>query len=438
MLAIVAALGGRFQLLSRVQLDLSPDVLLDRARTIERQIGLPDPLDREWGFGRSPEYIAWLRRTASDTNPFARLRLPQPSALLFWYRSSPRYLVASGGRGYVNFSDPPITATGMVNMVLGADGKLYEFHLVPTQVESLSSPAPVPVDWQAFFDAAGLDRTRFTEATPDWTPRAYADARQAWTGTFALMPDVPVRVDVASHRGWPVYFQLSGPWARPSRMVEARPNESALIFALIQALLFPAFIAGAALLARRNVKRGKGDRRGATRVAVVVFALSMTAWLFRAHHLPEMGIAIDQFFAAAAAALFQAGLFWIFYLAVEPQIRKVWPRILITWSRLVGGSVRDPLVGRDLLVGTAAGLLLTIVTLLYQYVPLVLGRPEFEPVSSNLDPMLGPAALIGTLADQLAASIQNGMLGVLGLALFRMILRSTGAAFAASGCSRRS
>ena len=42
---------------------------------------------------------------------------------------------------------------------------------------------------------------------------------------------------------------------------------------------------------------------------------------------------------------------WLLYIALEPHLRRVWPETMIGWSRLLAGSVRDPLVGRDVLVG---------------------------------------------------------------------------------------
>jgi serine/threonine-protein kinase len=51
-----------------------------------------------------------------------------------------------------------------------------------------------------------------------------------------------------------------------------------------------------------------------------------------------------------------AVMVWVFYLAVEPYCRRSWPEILIPWARLLEGRWRDPLVGRDLLMGTAAGM----------------------------------------------------------------------------------
>ena len=430
MLILAAAVGQSSLLLARVPLEMSADVLENRARTFERTLGLgAGAVDRISGFGVNGEYLRWLGREGTAAG-YGQLGSGEPAALLYWYRSSPRLLVSDGRVGFPGYGDPPITLSGMVNMLLGSDGRLQEFHFVPAQVESLAEPAPTPVDWQVFFDAAALDRTRFTSVAPDWTPRSYADARQAWTGSLASMPDTPLRVDVASHRGWPVYFQITGPWARPSRMQAAVQSRSTQVFStVVNVIIVPAMIGGAALLARRNVRRGKGDRRGANRVAGFVLAVQVLSWLFRAHHVPDAGVQIDQFFGAIAFGLLQAGLFWIFYLAVEPQVRRVWPHILITWSRLVGGSVRDPLVGRDLLVGVAAGLLLTMLTLAHRHIATAMGGAELQPVITNLDALLGLPRFTSSLLNQVSNAIQNGMLAVLGLALLRMLLRRTWAAF---------
>lgn len=46
---------------------------------------------------------------------------------------------------------------------------------------------------------------------------------------------------------------------------------------------------------------------------------------------------------------------WVAYMALEPFLRRHWPSTMISWSRLLAGRIRDPLVGRDLLVGLLAG-----------------------------------------------------------------------------------
>jgi serine/threonine-protein kinase len=39
------------------------------------------------------------------------------------------------------------------------------------------------------------------------------------------------------------------------------------------------------------------------------------------------------------------------YLALEPYVRRRWPWRVVAWNRLLEGRFRDPLVGRDLLLG---------------------------------------------------------------------------------------
>jgi hypothetical protein len=112
---------------------------------------------------------------------------------------------------------------------------------------------------------------------------------------------------------------------------------------------------GGVLLARRNLRLGRGDRKGAFRVALYVFAMYSLARLFRADHVSvareEVWILIKVF----AYPCFWALQVWLLYIALEPLARRQWPQMLIAWKRLLSGRTRDPLVGREVLVGAAAG-----------------------------------------------------------------------------------
>ena len=48
---------------------------------------------------------------------------------------------------------------------------------------------------------------------------------------------------------------------------------------------------------------------------------------------------------------------WVLYLALEPYVRRYWPQAIISWTRVLGGRWRDPLVGRDVLYGVILGVL---------------------------------------------------------------------------------
>ena len=51
----------------------------------------------------------------------------------------------------------------------------------------------------------------------------------------------------------------------------------------------------------------------------------------------------------------------VIYLALDPFVRRKWPHISISWNRLLAGSVRDPLVGRHVLVGLVLGVCLQVI-----------------------------------------------------------------------------
>ena len=68
-----------------------------------------------------------------------------------------------------------------------------------------------PPDWNALFAAAGLDISKFQQATPMWAPLAASDMRQAWTGEWPGYKQRPLHVEAAAWHGRPVYFSLTGP-----------------------------------------------------------------------------------------------------------------------------------------------------------------------------------------------------------------------------------
>ena len=108
------------------------------------------------------------------------------------------------------------------------------------------------------------------------------------------------------------------------------------------------------LLAHRNLKRGRGDRKLAFRLASILAAMMMMHWLLAAHHVPESS-QLQIFFGGLYRSAFVFGLAGLMYLALEPYARKLWPRALISWVRLLNGRFRDPIVGRDVLVGCIQG-----------------------------------------------------------------------------------
>src|SRR5262249_11992649 len=149
-----------------------------------------------------------------------------------------------------------------------------------------------------------------------------------WTGS-----DRPLRVEAASWRGKPVFFQMIGPWTRPTRQQAAAVTSGAKIAQTLGLILFFLIPVGAAVLARRQYKQGKGDRAGASRLAAAIFLAQMSIWLCFGHFAPALE-AIPTVVLAVSTSLFFACLTWVLYMALEPFARKLWPQTLISWARL--------------------------------------------------------------------------------------------------------
>ena len=109
-------------------------------------------------------------------------------------------------------------------------------------------------------------------------------------------------------------------------------------------------------MGRRNLQLGRGDKRGAFRIAIFVFLVSVIGGLLGAHHVPDLGEELGLITLIVAYSLAPAALIWLVYIALEPHVRRRWPRLIISWSRLMAGNYRDPMVGRDLLIGGLLGL----------------------------------------------------------------------------------
>jgi hypothetical protein len=121
-------------------------------------------------------------------------------------------------------------------------------------------------------------------------------------------------------------------------------------------------------------------------------------------------------------ALVIGGLVWVLYLALEPYLRRNWPGTLISWTRLLSGRLRDPIVGRDLLIGACgASLVVVAVAFARTRLPVFFGAPPPMPIPDDHDVFLGLRFGIATLAQRAVVALAVGM----GMLLLRLGLRKT-------------
>jgi hypothetical protein len=418
--AFYPLVARRAQLVGLVPMDKPPEALEDRARDILHVLGhdVP-PADHAEGLSIDGDYLQFV--AARDKTPWRwdQLASGRPAVQRYWYRQSPRLMASTWVGGTVYWMTPPPLISGMAGVQLDMQGRLLGFYAVPPQLETEPVAASAP-DWSVLFAQARLDPARFRSVPPRWTPPFFSDARAAWEGTDAARPDLPLRIEAAGYRGRPVHFQMIAPWTRAERSVPfqwTRGQEASnrLGVVLVLGLLF-----GSMRLARENVTRGRGDRRGAIRLGLLTFVVMVARWAITAHHVPDM---IEELLIAIRGlgmALFLAACVWLLYLALEPYVRRSWPETLVSWTRVLGGRWRDAAVGRDLLVGACIGAVLELLVSLSRTVVLRrLGLPPAVPSSDEMDVLLGARYAIGALLLVLVVALTYG----LGLILLRVGLR---------------
>ena len=429
----VAVLSDRTLFVAKIPMDKGADALEDRARETLTRLGYTDrPADTARGFLVLQDYIFYVLRTDHSANRWDALSNAYFPSLRFWYRTSPRNLETLGAEWTPQFGDPPMTVSGMTSVVLDVQGHLTQFTMVTPQVDEAQGTSD-RMDWNRFFEAAGLDANTFKSTPSQWVPNGYADERKAWEGPMPGRPEITLRVEAAGYRGRPAFFQIVGPWTRRPR--EAPPGQTGrgiIRFGLF--LIVFALSIGGLLLARYNIRNGRGDRRGATRIALVLVGTMFVAWVLGARHwlepLTELGHFLEDF---AASQLLNAAIMWLIYVALEPYVRRYSPEILMSWSRLLGGRFRDPRVGRDILVGIAAGVVVALVRCALMLLPPLVGTAPPPPRGINLDFLLTTRHALSALLRMPPNALFNGMLITLSFALARMLVKRTWLAASISG-----
>ncbi|HVF67588.1 MAG TPA: serine/threonine-protein kinase [Pyrinomonadaceae bacterium] len=412
-------------LYNQVPLDKSPEVLRDHAAELTKRLGYAStPADSAYGMGVDDDYLNFIRDTDTSPARWEGLRAGRPASIYFWQRQSPRpFDVLNGER--VSEWRPARDLAGMTTVTLDTLGRLRSFYAVPTQTNTAPADAR-EFDWSILFAESGLDFSQFRAVAPAWaTPHAYT-SRAAWEGAYPERPEFKVRVEAAAYGGSPVFFELIDAWDKPPEQQGAY-TESARerLLSVILLTVFITVLVGSALLAWRNLRLGRGDRKGAARIAVFMLAVNFLRWLFTAHHVATEDEAVN-FLSGVRNAVFWACFFWVVYLALEPYVRRRWPWRIISWTRLLAGNWRDPLVGRDMLVGAVfgAGVLLCNF-FLGNVVPRWLGYPPNPPwFDFPATQLLGVRSFAGSLSTQVYAAFTQPFILLFLILLFRMLLRS--------------
>jgi serine/threonine-protein kinase len=422
-LVAIAGFRDRYSMEGIVPLPKPTEALAVEAREILESGGITiDAADSEYRFAYDYEYLEYLEAQEPTISEWENLSAGHPAPIHFWYRQSPEHLVASDFFSddeyqFISPSDPPWTVEGMAGVWLDPQGRLIRLKVVPPPFATTSSVAD-PVDWTPLFEAAGYDITHFTVTAPRRNPLVSCDERLAWEG---VGPDAgSIRIEACSNAGVPAHFEVVPEWRWDSS--GSSQSSSSLADAIFFSTLLFAVVVGGAVLARRNLRLGRGDRRGALRVAAYVFGVLALAWVLQAPHVPSFA-EIGLFFNFLAYGLMVAVLVWMVYVALEPYARRLWPEGLISWSRLLAGRIRDPLVGRDILIGAAAGVFTQCWWGFYRWLLEWLALPAELPRTAALISLSGTADAIGSICQVFAISLYMPVGWLLILLLLRVLFR---------------
>jgi hypothetical protein len=234
-----------------------------------------------------------------------------------------------------------------------------------------------------------------------------------------------MRIEAVSLRGKPVGFFVLGPWSKPWRTVGPEGSVFSSPVFVLQVVLLMTVLIGAPLLARMNLARGRGDRKGALRVAGFIFVVHMLLWACRSHVIASLGT-FGMFLLAVCTSTFAAVVVWVTYLAIEPYLRRNWPGTLISWTSAISGRIGDAIVGRDILVGMLSAV---VVQVLQHAVNSYLanGRPHLP----STETLLGLRSTLGMILQPLPYGVRNSILFLFLILLLRIVLRNRWAAAAA-------
>jgi hypothetical protein len=370
--------------------------------------------------------MAHVQQTDKPAPRWAEVLSQRPSPLQFWYRQSSDPMTAITFHtdlltpGIVRPDDPPPITSGMIQVDLDHNGLLTFFEAIPPQRQD-TPVRPAPVDWSPLFALAGLDMARLQPAEPLWTWLAASDMRAAWTGVWPGS-NRPLRVEAAALGGRPVAFMLAGPWRTPWRMPEPSNVVTTAYFLLLMCTAV-AILATGVVLARNNLREGRGDRRGAARLASCMTAVLLGLWVCSVHVVAAPTL-LAMFLLAVCTSVFYGALLWTLYIALEPVVRRHWPHALVSWTNVLSGRVSDPVVGRDVLFGVGLGVLFALIfrSLMFWSVD------EGFSAQGDVDLLLGLRHTVGVVLEEAPYAIRNVLLYFFVLFVLRVLLRNQWAA----------
>jgi len=366
-----------------------PHYLRGKARDLVEQLGYPHtPADSVEGVASSPgDLVYWYRHS--------------PTRIV--HRQSPNDILGYDIPGVPTRGEPPL-GPGEVGVLLDGHGALREFQARPPLERDTAK-----ADWRPLFQAAGLDLAEYHEEKPNRDPKTHVTERRAWEADGR-------RVEAAARGGAPAYFWVGS--AEPDAATgDTRTRLAEIFYTAVRVLALTVGV----WLAWWNVRHGLANTTGARRLAGVYAGSFLVMWAFLAHHAVTLADEWAIVAAVVGGVLLNALTLWVIYLALEPSVRRLQPGWVVGWNRLLAGRWRDPLVGRDVLVGCLFGVAYAVVYPIHRtLLPEALGDP-FAPYAVWMATLT--AGPVGPIAAYVWSSLYFRLLDFFFLMLIYLVTR---------------
>ena len=397
-------------MLAITPMEYPPAVLEQKARDLAAGFGYTaKPADSFSSFEWNGPFLSFLRDKPGTPKNWSQYFAAQPP-VNFRYRQSQDYLI-SPPDGEITAERPAPDAPGMIAVLLDSNGRLRNFSAIAPRLDEAVPAEPPPLDAAPIFRAAGLDIGQFHEVAPQLAPVLPFDARRAWRGAYPGLPETMITVELASWHGRLASFAIRWPWTKNDNGAATSPKPADIAFEIFTTLCIVSALLSAIYVARLNLRKNRGDRQGAFRVAAFQFALFIVIFSVNMHVIPRMEM-VGFVWLNLAFGLTMSAVFWLLYMALEPAVRARWPHSLITWNRLLAGQLGDPRLGSHILVGVVIGVGMRGVFIWREHFIVASGG---SPEQTSLDQLMGARWLLNNLTNRFWNAV------LVGLAIFFLL-----------------
>ncbi len=349
--------------------------------------------------------------------------LPWPPRYRYWQRWSAEAFIPSDMHAPEEFIiDGPVDAPNRTATVaIDSRGRLLALTVPPGFAGAPSAPVG-EVDWSPLFDRAELHRDNAVAIPPETPTPVYCDEVVAWRVDGVGDGTTAVTVLMGAVGGRPNYFEFLG------LREDMAPNHASMTSVTAVEVFWVVLNVVIIVLAYRNLRAGRSDYRSALRCALLIAGLYglmevLSISVSGANSLHgALGLVNGR---GAGHIVLHTVETWLYYLAIEPYVRRIWPRMLVGLLRLLSGRVRDPAVGREMLIGVTIGCGLAALLSLVSYADGRTTADEFArlPVWSSLRAMMSPAHYVSNRAHVVAWAVLDGVSYAGVLLILRLLAR---------------